>query len=440
MTDSYDLPVWRISAARLKAEIDRRGWDAGRLAETLRRWARWRGHVLPLDAVVVRGWLDGRSKLTRRQLDLLAEVLESSVGELIGPSLAALDAGAASSRPAIVTGGGNPEVRRREFLRHVASLAGATILDSGMWPLAPGRWRIDRRVVDSRAAMTRHLAAELWDAAPRTLLPLVSAHMHEMRLLLQGAPPDLGRRLQQLIGESALLAGRLARNLENLGDAKAYWTLAEAMGSESGDASIRATSLIERVYLHSIAPFENRGGDIRKVMGLLDAAEACLDNEASPSLRAWLLGKRAEEFATCGNGTMAHRELDQAERALARARGEPVGLLAQYDHARVELYRGSVEIMLRRPNDAISALDRALAGSTTAHYRSAALNDLAAAHLQKKELEQACECLRRALAIAVEAQLPERLQSISAIRRLHLARWAGEPAVKQLDDRLSLVT
>jgi hypothetical protein len=138
------------------------------------------------------------------------------------------------------------------------------------------------------------------------------------------------------------------------------------------------------------------------------------------------------------------RDLDEAERTWrdTERRGDPV--LGRWcdDSTLPAAFRGSCAQLLGRPAEAIAVLTRVLAAWTPARppgERAAALTDLAAAHAQQGDVEEACARLAQAAAIVERGDMPERKQRIVGVRHRCLGRWPQHPFVRRLDDRLEAI-
>ncbi len=119
-----------------------------------------------------------------------------------------------------------------------------------------GETRVDRRLIDDLAALTREYWCLYHTLAPRTLLPATGAHLDLVCRLLEAAPLHLRRDLGLVAGEAAMLDGWLA-------------------------------------FLVSSLPHGGRGGESWLAIALLDEAERAAGADAQH--RTWLLARRAEE-------------------------------------------------------------------------------------------------------------------------------------------------
>jgi hypothetical protein len=169
-----------------------------------------------------------------------------------------------------------------------------------------------------------------------------------------------------------------------------------------------------------------------------------LVSEQTPlSIRAPLLLRSAEESAYLGVEAEALDYLDRASTAVAGAGPRHHYLRPTWGRAPdvdrvVTSCRGNVLQMVGRTRDAVDLLSPA----TTSRFpadRPMHLTDLAAAHARQGELDRSCELLGDAVDLVVAHDLPVAARRIAGVRRRHLARWAGEPHVVALDERIAAI-
>src|SRR5207253_3237223 len=136
------------------------------------------------------------------------------------------------------------------------------------------------------------------------LMPQVFSLLHqEQELLKQGAAP----RLLEAASRTAITAGWLSYNVNNRGDAEAYWTYAETLARDLGSNELLAYALGVRSSVYSTVP--KRAGypaDVAATRSLLEEAISIAKVGAGPALRAWLYSRRAEEHAVLGDRRAAY--------------------------------------------------------------------------------------------------------------------------------------
>ncbi|HLH70452.1 MAG TPA: hypothetical protein VKY90_15900 [Candidatus Dormibacteraeota bacterium] len=122
-----------------------------------------------------------------------------------------------------------------------------------------GETRVDRRLIDDLAALTREYWCLYHTLAPRTLLPATGAHLDLVCRLLEAAPLHLRRDLGLVAGEAAMLDGWLAFLVDDRRTARSRWGFADDLVRKIGDERLRAHVLIARSSLVSSLPHGGRG-------------------------------------------------------------------------------------------------------------------------------------------------------------------------------------
>jgi transcriptional regulator with XRE-family HTH domain len=335
---------------------------------------------------------------------------------------------------------------RRRFLQQSArSAAGATVFlgasDGFVARRSPAAAELlDGRTLDGLATLSVDYSRRSHEVSPTSLLPAVQNHLQHLRGMLEVSQLSAHRRaLQGLAGRTAGLAGYLSFRCENRGDARIQYALSETLAREAGDGPALAFTLTARSVLCSAVPGGGVGGDTSLTLPLLDEAEKRAGTSA-PFVRAWVHMRRADEWALAGDVAASERDLLEADRWLSRGRvegdqfyGSAAGLVG---------YRASRAVLLRRPDEAIEAVESELSGRTSSpasdQERSILVMLLGAAYAQRGEVDQACALLRESLAAAVDAGLRLRVQRVAGLRQRHLA-GVQATALRQLDEQLRAV-
>jgi len=107
-----------------------------------------------------------------------------------------------------------------------------------------------------------------------------------------------------------------------------------------------------------------------------------------------------------------------------------------FDASRIPAYRGSCNIRLHQPEEALVALEETLeplepSGALT----RAVLLDLAEASIQAMAVEQTCHYLKQALEISRQVQAMSSLQRVLSLRQ-QLQPWSAVQDVKEVDEQL----
>jgi hypothetical protein len=428
---------WMVRCERL-----RRGWSVADLAGHLKR-AAWRlGEMAgDIDAVVVAGWESGARTIGFRHLRLLADVLAVPFPDLLGFT----DQGqqcewlTLARAGCTVASGDEDAMLRREFLRYVAALAGASMFEHQRLAAALAGARMDGRLVEDLAVLTEQYAAAMWTTSADRMLPLLHGHLAILRRLLTGAAPVTERLLAPLAGHTALAVGRLDWQANRREPAEFHWSLAMRLAAQGEDKALEAEVMGACVRVRSPLRPGSDGGDSRAVLELLEAALERAPRRAH-HLRAWLYAHRIEESAATGNAVLSDEATEDAHHELARVSGHGSGYLSPWgpDGARLAGYEGAACLRLGRHREAVHVLESALAGipNGMTKLRAAVLADLGEAHAGKPlpDVEHACALLGEALTLA--AARPSTVRRVAEVRARHLDPHAAEPAVQRLNEAI----
>jgi hypothetical protein len=332
-------------------------------------------------------------------------------------------------------------IGRREFLRRLAMLAGSqllsgpVILDTPM-PLHAGA--PDPQLLDGMAALTRNYLHLHNTVSPSAVRAAIARHFDELTALaLRSHSPSTAVRIRSMSAQTAILAGWVSFNLQDMSQALMYWTVAHEMAREAGNVSLQAHALGCRSRLYS--PI-HRGADQTDpavALALLDQAVYLSDGAASPALRSWLLANRAQQFAATNQADASFRDLDASAHFASTGEQSDDDMLSGWDEVRVDAYRGICAMVLRRPADVIAVTESVLARTDPSRVqRSLQQCDLAAAYAMQGDVDQACSLLTEALRMAARAQFPEGTRRVLSVRGEYL-REQRSPSIQQLDDLIT---
>ncbi len=442
MTDGWR--GWSVGR-RLAFERRIRGWHEEELAERLGRLAAFLGQPDPdLDAFAVESWECGGT-VTPARLMLISVVLEVPAHELVGllDPLALPEWGAVVAQvPGTIDA--EDEVLRREFLRLTAVvLGGVAALDPERFDVALSRRvQVDLELLGQLRCAIRQSAGQ-YDALPAGLLRQRAAGLTEsVKALLTGpVPGGLRRELLSVGAEAATLAGWASRSDGRPRQAAGYYAMAEMLAEAAGDGYLLAFISTRTADLSSgVQRGVGRAGDTGPVRPLLDRAEDLADPSAPAALRAHVMLRQAEEHAAAGEVSEAANYQDRADQAVTIAEAGRDGLYGiPWGQGVHDCYRGNITLLAGRPDLAAAILERVLRDmpAGTISNRSSVLADLGAAYARQKEVDHACEVLAEAWQMAQSVGLQHRAGRVQGVRDQHLSAYAGEPAVRRLDDRLA---
>jgi hypothetical protein len=388
----------------LRTALKTKRWSYGRLAAELRRQAIREAVTVPkresLVTLITR-WVNNRQQPDDFYRGLLSRTLELPEGELF------------------------------EKVPRAAELA--TGAEPWLLARALDAFAVGGRSLDLLEVAVADFARRYPSAAPAELLGPVREHYRDaVRLLASPLRITHRRRLSAVAGVLADLAGSLSFDLQDQARAAAYFEVARQAAEEAEDRDLGAWALAT----WSLMPTYN--GDHAEALQLIEAAQAAGGRELSPTRRAWLAALEAKAHAGLGDAKRSAAALVRAERALAHLPAAESRLGTDFfDAPRLVGFRGTSHLLLRQPKAARQALAEVLTlrSPTDVKGRSLATLDLAAAHIQEGEVEQACAAVVEALRIPAA-------QRVDPIRRrgravlVDLAPWDAYQAVRDLRDQV----
>jgi hypothetical protein len=411
------------TSGQLRSILDLTGWTQTRLVHELRQTARQLREPAPagLNVVTVNRWKQGRQSPSGYYRRLIRHLYESTRRSAIGSDEV-------------------ESMKRRQFLAYSTVLTGTAALEPVRLARTPPRRALDGTLVDSLSDLV-HGSARLWYTLPPSdlLAPTCSqlGVLNGLRAL--SLPGPIATRLTALAAHVSALAGWLSWLSGQREGASAYYAFGHGLASEAHDRGTEAFILALRSFTCSDL-FRAEKGGTAEALALLDRAVELAGKDASPYLRVFALGRRAEEHAISGASgaeVAAGRDLDLAEQALAGA-GEPDPGFFGYSNAdRLAGCRGTCAVMLGKSKEAVDVLSAVLDATPRdlVGERSILLTDLAAAYAQQAEVGQACDALSRSLAVGAPGDA-NRVERILSVRRASLDRWSDAPAVRRLDEQL----
>lgn len=335
-------------------------------------------------------------------------------------------------------------IGRREFLRRLAMLAGSQLLTGPVildTPIPLHAGAPDPQLLDGMAALTRNYLHLHNTVSPSAVRAAIARHFDDLTALaLRSHSPSMAARIRSMSAQTAILAGWVAFNLQDMSQALMYWTVAHEMAREAGNMSLQAHALGCRSRLYS--PI-HRGADETDpavALRLLDQAVHLSEGAASPALRSWLLANRAQQFAATNQADASFRDLDASAHFAAIGEQSDDDMLSGWDEVRVDAYRGICAMVLRRPAEVIAVTESVLARTDpTRVQRSLQQCDLAAAYAMHGDIDHACALLREALQVASRAQFPEGVRRATAVRSQYF-EGQHSSSVEQLDDLMATLT
>jgi hypothetical protein len=299
-------------------------------------------------------------------------------------------------------------VNRRQFFRAGVAATGATAA-------AALNARIQELLVTEPAAMERILAAATIDADALTFLEksaedavrdyelLGPAHLlrpalEDFRLVRErledGQPVGYERRLCRVAAQRALLISMF--RFDDRPSAQRWLRTATTAAEASGDRAMRAWVLVGQSFIPTY------DGDHQAALAVLQQGEDAA-GRGGGVVSAMQAALKARAYASVGDAREFTAALRSAETAFARTAGQP-GFFA-FTEAQLAFYQAGSYARLSKPREAqVAATDALTLYGTSPHYMDPALVrfDLASAHVQQRDLAEACRVGRQALSISPE--------------------------------------
>jgi hypothetical protein len=334
-----------------------------------------------------------------------------------------------------------PVDRRRFNKAVIGSLFGVpALLD---WERADATLQGDRRpdaellgqVELLVSAITTTTTRQLDKGSPELLAPMLQGVLtfvqslggaHESPLLLSNATARL-----------ALLYGWLSFQMDNKSEARRSYRFAVDRARAAGLTEVHATILAAASQLDSTMPYGGYGSSSVSLV-TLDHAYELLDTTSAPVLRAWILSRRAQEWAALGDAARAEMDL-----AVAVNQFQPAEVTAEtfYAYSRpgwVIGYEASCNRLGGRWTEAEAAYGRVLTHPSSPLWRSVTMSSLASVQASQGDPGQAVGTLRQAVGLAIETNTPLRLRHIYGARA-QLDPFRDTPTVQEFDHFLSVV-
>jgi transcriptional regulator with XRE-family HTH domain len=327
------------------------------------------------------------------------------------------------------------QMRRRQMLALAAGIsAGAAIAQSEVWERIgyaltrpAGLDEAMVRAIEARSAGF-HQLEELVPAA--ALYKGLTAHLRETGNLLNGVPAathdDFRKRLIVAVGESSVLAGWLASDMGDPNATSGFYQIAERAATEADDPAIAACALAYKSYVPS-----TKGGHGRSRLLLTTALEAVSEHD-SPATVAWLAARYAEESAALADVAQATESWARAEEAFGIADPHEDRVWTRFmDQNRFDSYHISMLAGIHRLDEA-QELAAIVLGRLDQPDRKKAviiLEGIAAAHLTRGSVTDACAVGRQALSVLRETEFTMWLPKFEALAH-GLTRWQRAEPVR----------
>ncbi len=344
---------------------------------------------------------------------------------------------------------------KRETLRTLQKLLAATgialvgsqLADSEQWEHLDRLARalkkpsyIDAKTVTGLKNTTvNYWQVRLYGSIPSPdLLNATKEHCRIITRLLQSSLlPTTRTSLSAIASETALLAGMLlSTDMHKHDEAGSYYT--EALG----EAQQANNDALYAAVLGRMGALASAMGKSNEACSLLQEAQHALTRSDTFTLHAWLAAEEGEVQALLAaqenrqNTNSCFKALEKAELLAGQIGPEENTFGMYFDLSRIPAYRGSCNLRLHQPAEALDALKDALEPlEPSGALKRAVLLDLAEASIHAAAVEQACDYVTQALEIIVQTHATSSLQRVYGLRQ-QFTPWSAMQDVKDLDEQL----
>ena len=272
------------------------------------------------------------------------------------------------------------------------------------------RAQISTDTLDMMARAVLAAAARYPSTPPDLLLPIVNEQIQRLREAIEATTSARTlRRIVQLTGVCAGIAGNLHNDLGDPGRAADFFQVGRRAGEEAEDPALIAWVLTTEAIgpLHAHRP--------QDAAALTDLAADLVAGAGNPRRAAWVLAMAARTHAALGDAAPALGALERSRTALEDA-DAPTGM-DFFDAPRLEGIAGTVHLHLGHTEQSAEHLTKAIAQRDQADAKGRALLtfDLAECAIRAGQPEDAAALAHRALDTAAGqyvAPVVERAQAL----------------------------
>jgi tetratricopeptide (TPR) repeat protein len=333
------------------------------------------------------------------------------------------------------------DMNRRQALQRLGLLSAAALLGTErLFSIEP--WerlsraltqspRLDDAALDQLQAITTSYWQLRANMASRELMAGVLGHLRTVTDLVGTSGSTAQRtRLCSIAGEISLIAGQMAFDTNDQAAARGYYRAAAEAATEANNQSLYAVAFARSSFTYL------ETGDTARALAFVEKANSRPIPSEDRLIRSWIGAIRAEVHASLPDETTCQIALEQAQSQLETGVNND-RYWTGFGAARLADYRGVCYVRLGQPHQALAILGDSLAqlGPQAERRRGRILADMATAHAQLGEVDEACRLAGEALAVSQRAQhsvVVPRLQRF----RVTISPWQDHTAVRRFDEQL----
>ncbi len=334
---------------------------------------------------------------------------------------------------------------RRQMLQEILSIACTALVLPPQELLNPNSWEqlsmaitkpssLDKAVLFDLETITKSYWRLRSNAASYDLLSGVLGHFQTITQIMRRSPqPEvIYEQLYSIASETAQIIGQMLFDIHDYATAWSYYKFAinAAQGARNHD--------LEAVGLGRMSFLFTYSGQAQQTLPLLQEAQRLTRQSSITMIYPWLAAIEAEVYANLHDADACSKALDRAELITAQPTLKEDPYATGFNLSRLAGYKGVCFVHLHKTEAALAALNEALrlAHPLAIRRRSTLLTDIAMAHVQQREIEEACKLANQALAITSQTNSVSVLQRIRNLRH-ELEPWKHAQCVKDLDEQLA---
>ena len=334
---------------------------------------------------------------------------------------------------------------RRQMLQAILSIACTTLVLPPQELLDPDSWErlsmaitkpasLDNAVLFDLETITKSYWRLRSNAASYDLLSGVLGHFQTITQIMRRSPqPEaIYEHLHSIGSETAQIIGQILFDMHDYATAWSYYkfSINAAQGARNYD--------LEAVGLGRMSFLFTYSGQAQQTLPLLQEAQHLTRQSSITTIYPWLAAIEAEVYANLQDANACFRALDRAELITAQPTLKEDPYATGFNLSRLAGYKGVCFVHLHKTEAALATLNEALrlAHPLAIRRQSTLLTDIAMAHVQRGEIEEACKLANQALAITSQTNSISVLQRIRNLRH-ELELWKHTQCVKDLDEQLA---
>jgi len=336
------------------------------------------------------------------------------------------------------------DMNRRQVLQRLGLAGIATVLGTHEL-LSDEPWKrlskalsrsvyVDDMTLQHLQAITKSYWYLRASVASQELLSGVLGHLSTVSEMLPTATGSTNRgRLYSIAGEVALIAGQMAFDMGDYAAARSYYKTAAETAAEAQDTLLHAVALARSSFTYT------ESGQLERALILVQRANDVARHTDNGLSRAWIKVIEAEVYANIHDARLAETALVAAEEMYSQRVASEDVYWTGFNASRLAGYKGICLVRLAKPDEGLVSLEQSLKLMETGalRRRPRILTDMAFAHVQRREIEEACRLASEAL---TTSRASGNTMVISRLDKLHhaLKPWRASAAVRDFDEQLLL--